>query len=104
MCSCLPHALIKEESHVRRQRTFVSPISTDSYSLEVFGYQILATDSSRDGMIISKTYISLRVMVSPQESLVKLDVFGGCRKRAEAERTFAPTGIALQREEALCSE
>lgn len=31
-------------------------------------------------------------------------MFGGDRKGAEAERTFAPTGIVLEREEALCSE
>lgn len=38
------------------------------------------------------------------ESSVKLDVFGGGRKGAEAERTFAPTGIVLESEEAVRSE
>jgi hypothetical protein len=48
----LPHALIKEET-----KDLSFPISTESCSLEVFGYQILATDSSGDGLIISKTLV-----------------------------------------------
>lgn len=67
----LPHDLIKEET-----KDLCFPISIESYRLEVFGYHFLATDSSGDGLIISKTYFSLSVMVTSREFSQARSVWG----------------------------